>query len=229
MFSKLKRKLNQVLLQTKDIHAAALLHQLTAQGNYFPLTGSSLNMHSMATVVNDIIINRRQSVIEFGAGFSTLCLARLVRDFGISTTIVSIDDNQQWTQLMQERLADEDLQDRVVFVYAPLTECEHSKNRLKWYDMAEINRQTESIPEYDVVLVDGPMAWDKPRALSRYPAVPFVRSKLADQYAVYLDDVHRKGEQEIASLWQAELGATKTKVNSNFVMFHEGDFFNPVV
>lgn len=110
-----------------------------------------------------------------------------------------------------------------------MAECEYAKNHLKWYDQETIESQTKSFPEFDLVLVDGPMAWDKPRSLSRYPALPFVRPKLAERFSVFLDDTHRSGEQQIADWWQNELLAKKTKVNSNFTMLCKGDFFNPVV
>ncbi len=130
---------------------------------------------------------------------------------------------------MKERLADEGLEDRVTFVYAPLTECKHAKNGLKWYDEDAINAQTSSVSHFDMVLVDGPMAFRKSISLSRYPAVPYLLPRLADQYAVFLDDSNRSGEKQIAQWWKAELDAKETAVNSNFVMLSKGDSFNPVI
>ena len=224
-----RRYIERQKLKLDDVHAGILLNRTLSQGKYFPTTGSSLNLHSVATVVNDVIVNRRQCVIEFGAGLSTLCFARLVRDFDLNTKIVSVDDNEAWLQIMKERLVDEGLQDRVNLVFAPLASCEHAKNSLLWYDQAAINSATESLQSFDVVLVDGPMAYDRPRALSRYPAVPFLAPRLSPGYAIFLDDMHRDGEKEIAKSWQSELGAKRTVVNSNFVMLSKGNFFNPVV
>ena len=226
---RLRSYLKRQQLKLDDIHAGVLLNSVLSQGKYFPTTGSSINLHSVATVVNDVIINGRQSVIEFGAGLSTLCLARVVRDFDLDTTIVSVDDNEAWLDLMSQRLKDEGLEERVSFVFATLKECEHAKNNLKWYDQAAISSATDSISTFDVVLVDGPMAWDRTRQLSRYPAVPFIMPKLSQSYAVYLDDLHRNGEQKILKWWETELGASCVKVNSQFSMLSKGDSFNPVV
>ena len=228
-YKKIRKFIDRQRLKHDDVHAGILLDSILSQGKYFPTTGSSLNLHSLAAVLNDIIINRRESIIEFGAGLSTLCFARLVRDLDLPTTIVAVDDNEQWLQLMKERLADEGLENKVVFIYAPLAKCQYAKNGLDWYNEASIESATELIPSFDVVLVDGPMAWNKPRALSRYPAVPFVKSRLAESYAIFLDDTHRDGERKIASWWETELGAKRMKVNSNFVMLSKGNYFNPIV
>ena len=228
-YHRIRNYVERQKLKQNDIHAGILLDNILSQGKYFPAAGSAINLHSIAAVVNDVIINRRESVIEFGAGLSTLCFARMVRDFDLSTTIVAVEDNEQWLQLMRERLAAEGLEDKVLFAHAPLSKCLHAKNGLDWYDTASIESATQSIPFFDSVLVDGPMAWDKPRALSRYPAVPFIKPKLGKSYAIFLDDTHRDGERQIADWWANELGAKKTKVNSNFLMLNKGEYFNPII
>ena len=57
--------------------------------------------------------------------------------------------------------------------------------------------------EFDLLIVDGPPG-STPQ--SRYPAIPYFRESLADDYAVILDDANRPEEQEILKRWQAELG-----------------------
>ena len=58
----------------------------------------------------------------------------------------------------------------------------------------------------DLLVVDGPQAGRKDLRHARYPAVPFFRSRLASDYAVILDDIDRRGEQEVAVRWERELG-----------------------
>jgi hypothetical protein len=226
---RLRRYLRRQKLKLEDIHAGVLLNSILSQGKYFPTTGSSINLHSIATVVNDVIINRRQSIVEFGAGLSTLCFARVARDFDLNISIVSVDDNEAWLELMKQRLREENLEDRVTFVLAPLTDCPQAKDGLQWYDQQAILQIIQSVPAVDVLLVDGPMAYDRARELSRYPAVPFIKPYLSDCYSIFLDDLHRNGEQQIARWWELELDAKITKVNSQFWLLGNGDSFNPVV
>ncbi len=221
--------LKRQTLKLDDIHAGILLDNILSQGQYFPTTASSINLHSVATIINDVIINRRQSIVEFGAGLSTLCLARVVRDLKLSTSIVSVDDNEAWLSLMKQHLQAEGLEDFVTFVFAPLTDCKEAKEGLKWYDQQPVITAVKSKSAVDVVIVDGPMAYDKARSLSRYPAALIVKPYLANNYSIFLDDLHRDGEKLIAKSWEKELNAKIKKVNSQFWMLSKGDSFNPVV
>ena len=52
---------------------------------------------------------------------------------------------------------------------------------------------------FDLVVVDGP--YGKTTPFARYSALPFLKNKLADNFAVFLDDSSRIEEREIANEW----------------------------
>jgi hypothetical protein len=43
------------------------------------------------------------------------------------------------------------------------------------------------------------------RRNARYPALPFFRPRMADRCTVLLDDISRRGEQEVVDRWEQEL------------------------
>ncbi len=229
-FGKLKSfTRNQRLLQ-KDIYSNQLMINLASMGKYFPVTGSSLNMHSLATILNDVVVNQRKQIVEFGAGLSTLYFARLIHSLNLETRLISVDDNQGWLDLMKHRLEDENLSEYVQFVFGPLKPCTHAKNKLHWYDENAVTEALSNCPrKLDSVLVDGPMAYEKSKGLARYPALPVVSPYLDEKCAIFLDDMHREGEQTICKEWSKQHQIEFRKVNPVFSLGQRGQGYNPVV
>jgi hypothetical protein len=62
-----------------DLLAMSLMHNLIHSGKYLPFTQFSLSPYALATVMNDVVVNRRQRILEFGTGISTILTARLIR------------------------------------------------------------------------------------------------------------------------------------------------------
>ena len=50
-----------------------------------------------------------------------------------------------------------------------------------------------------MLVIDGPSGFIQP--LSRYPALPMLYDRLAQDAVIYLDDAARPDEREIATLW----------------------------
>ena len=57
--------------------------------------------------------------------------------------------------------------------------------------------------------------------MARYPAVPFISSKLEQNFSIYLDDANREGEQNIIKIWEAEYGI-KFNVTGGVLAYHYG-------
>src|SRR5690606_38250097 len=60
----------------EDVHALIVLQPLLVGHPVLPLTGSALRPHCLTHLINDILINRRRRILEFGTGLSTILLAR---------------------------------------------------------------------------------------------------------------------------------------------------------
>lgn len=93
---------------------------------------------------------------------------------------------------------------------ADLPEKYAKQSNSKWYDTETILSAMPRDEKIDLVIVDGPFRFVSPFA--RYPAIPFIQEfGLSENYAVFLDDTHRKEEQEIAAAWGELLQAQVTK------------------
>ena len=60
----------------------------------------------------------------------------------------------------------------------------------------------------DLLVVDGPPAFAAGHGMSRYPALPVLRERLASGATVVLDDIERPGEQEVVERREREFGLT---------------------
>jgi len=104
----------------KDIHAYLLIQDLVRFPEYFEITNSSLRFHTLAVILNDIIINKRHQIIEFGSGISTLAIANLIKKNNLECSFFSVEDNEEWFQYLKSFLSRNDLQKYVNIIYAPL-------------------------------------------------------------------------------------------------------------
>ena len=74
---------------------------------------------------------------------------------------------------------------------------------LQWY----AQRALRSLPRrIDLLLVDGPPAFEPEIELSRYPALPALAERLAPDATVVLDDIDRRGELRTLEAWERDHG-----------------------
>lgn len=211
-----------------DCLASQSVRVLDPPGIYLPFTSSALNFHSLATVLNDININGRGHLVEFGSGVSTIYIARNAKRRKRDFRLTSVESDEAWIAILRDVLEEEDCQSCVQFVYAPLSPCASALSGLNWYNEPTVRDALKSAPPIDSVLVDGPMAHERKNSLSRYPAIPVIQEYLAKNNVVFLDDVHRQGEFHISMRWARNHGFTFSKVNPQFSMAFNGKGFNPI-
>ena len=146
---------------------------------------------------------RPRLVVECGSGSSTLVIARCLRALG--GRIITLEHNPEYARRTSEMLRHNGLDDLAKVVTAPLAPVEVEGKAVPWYG-----------PEYepfldqpiDVLLIDGPPKATAPRA--RHPAVPLLKSHLAAECWILMDDGDRPDERAIAHAWSRDLGATLT-------------------
>jgi hypothetical protein len=204
-----------------DQLALSLMHNLVHSGKYLPFTQYSLSPYALATVINDIILNRRRRLLEFGAGISTILAARLIRQNGLDATITSVEHDGNWLRLVRDALAEEDLLEYVTFVEAPLAQKFCFGHNLPWYDTDVLDAGLQG--KYDLVLVDGPPTLHK---LNRYPALPYLHKRLSDRFSFYLDDAGRDGEQGGLRRWESEYGIPFTVIEHTIALGSKGSLFS---
>lgn len=208
-----------------DIYATSLLNNLLSEGDYIPITSSSLNPYSLAVILNDIIVNQRKNILECGGGISTVLIARLFKRNNISGQLCTIEEDAQWLSIIQKILEKENLQEYVKFVHAPLEQSNLGLKNTKWYSQKVLDDELKNIEKLDMVIVDGPSAWRKEIELARYPALPYLIGKMNDNFSFYLDDVNRTGEKTILSLWQEKYQLTFSYITDNFAVTKKGQYY----
>lgn len=209
-----------------DVLALQLMQGLLDKGCQLPVSSSSLKLHSIALIVNDIILNNRRKIVEFGSGISTVIFCRLFHRNNIKAHLYTVEENLEWITALQNILKQEDLLRYVTFIYAPL---ETSANTLKgtpWFSVARLDEVMSQLSGVDLALVDGPSAWKKEIALSRYPAMAYLYEKLANNYSFYLDDTDREGEQLIIKLWEDKWGLRFEPMSYSLAVAQKGRALN---
>lgn len=201
---------------SRSAHDAVAMQVLAPlSSTYLPWSTPALRPSGLVKVLNEILINRRHCIVECGGGLSTLYIARLMQQRG-SGHLYTLEHDLEWLELLKALLQEQGLSDYVTVIPAPLAPCDLALENNLWYDLTAFRSQftTSTI---DLLLVDGPPAYDRPRRLSRYPALPALRDLFAPDFAVFLDDINRSGEAEIIIKWAAEFNLTFEQY------FYDGD------
>ena len=192
-------------LDRRDIIAMQALAPLSS--TYLPWSQSAMRPSSVAAVLNEIVIHQRRTIVELGSGVSSCYIARLLRNR--DGHLWTVEHDEKWADLVEQLLAAEGLSDRVTVVraaLAPLAAAWPDEDS-SWYER-EILRDSFADLSIDLLVVDGPPAYQVGKGHSRYPAALFFAPMLADDYAVILDDAHRPGEQDILDRWEEQLDIT---------------------
>ena len=150
-----------------------------------------------------IMESRPRLVLECGSGSSTVVIARALRILG--GRIISLEDDPVYARRTAEMLGLADLNGLATVVTAPIVLRDIGGHSAPWYAPAYEPLLNGPI---DVMLVDGPQKTIGPRA--RYPAVPLLKSQLAAECWILMDDGDRPDERAIAHAWSEELGAKLT-------------------
>ncbi len=202
-----QRVLNRYLLDgtrdRKDILAMQVLMPLSSR--YLPWSQAAMRPSALVAVLNDIIINSRTHIVECGGGISSFYIARILKERG--GHLYTIEHDPEWATVLNKALEAEQLHDYASVVVAPLTKTKLSLNGAPWYNEEKLNHLTTE-RQIDLLIVDGPPAYTRELRHARYPALPFFKDSLANNYAVVLDDINRQGEQEILQKWEEMLGVT---------------------
>ncbi len=170
---------------------------------YVPWSTTAMRPSAVAAVLNEVVIAGRQRVVELGGGVSTFYLGRLLKQTG--GHLWTVEHDEHWVRLLACGLAAEHLDEVVTVVPAPLAPTSHpvDGDGGLWYDE---RRLAKAVPRdgVELLLVDGPPAYRSAVRHGRYPALPYFATALAPGCAIVLDDLGRRGEQEILQRWEGE-------------------------
>jgi len=180
----------------EDLHAWQILRPLLDEGGYLPWSTGSMRPAGLVVVCNEIVHGRRTRIVECGSGVSTVVLGRLLRHgAGGGASVVSLEHDERWATLITDLLQRESLDKFVRVVHAPL------EGDPPWYARSTM---AEMPDEIDLLVVDGPPAYDPGHGHRRAPALAAFDARLTETATVVLDDINRPGEREVLARWEAE-------------------------
>ncbi|NIK92528.1 class I SAM-dependent methyltransferase [Mangrovimonas sp. CR14] len=214
--------------KSDDIYSMAVLQSLLIGYPYIPFNGGALRPFCITYILNEIVINQRQRVLEFGSGISTILMARLIKKNKLDAKIISIEHNEAWAETLKEYLDNEDLLKFVTIIRVDLKDVTTSKGTVNWYDF---NVLTFALKEkkFDLVIIDGPPANTSKLQYSRFPALEKLEDILTSDFCIVLDDVNRKGEQALVEFYkQKNRNVTYKIVSETLGVFRNRDKFSPI-
>ena len=193
--------LNHIYGTINDIIAMEYLRPLNTR--YLPWTKSTIRPSAVVKILNDITINNRECIVECGGGNSTFFIARHLAN--TKGHLYTIEHDLNWLNILRKMIKKEKLESVVTLIHAPLEDNDNAIKGNKWYSVENIEEALGG-EKIDLLIVDGPPAYQKEMEYSRYPAVPSLKKYLNNDYAIFLDDITRNGEKKIADMWATELG-----------------------
>ncbi|MCI5196632.1 MAG: hypothetical protein D3919_10485 [Candidatus Electrothrix sp. AW5] len=208
----LKNKVRKLLASKNKkniLDIIALSHLDPMVTMYLPWTSSSLRPSALVKILNDIIVNKKKNIIEFGSGISTIYIASLIRNIDIDNKIIfySVDHNENWINILKNILSKLNLSGNVKFVCASLEGTNLALENTDWYSEKILNKQKFK-GDFDLILIDGPLAYTKELELSRYPAIPYLHNNrlISNNVSIYFDDIDRAGEEKIVKILEEKYG-----------------------
>lgn len=157
----------------------------------------------LLTVVREARARGAAHIVECGCGLSTVALARLTARIGGS--LIALEHDAEWAERVRADIVADGLDAHARVVHAPLAAHPLALSGGGWYEAGAVAGALDG-ERIDVLLVDGPPAYEPSDALARYPALPALRAGLAAGTAVILDDAARPGERRVLDRWAAETG-----------------------
>lgn len=163
----------------------------------------ALDAQTLNFLEREIARLRPQTIWEFGAGLSTLCLARYLFELwgdADRPRVFSVEQNAWQVEKSQTQLVVYGLENSVRILHAPLKQQTVEGFETECYDLPD-TRLTEFLGNTrpDIILIDGPSG-DGP---VRFGTLPLLRAYAAPKAEFYLDDAFRPEELEVAERWSA--------------------------
>ncbi len=180
----------------QQIQALIGMHQRHAFREPLPLLGGfTADPVFLVRVEMLMRAKRPASVVEFGAGVSTVFWPYVLREWG--GALRAFDHEEVYGSITRGRLAQHGWPADLLRI-APLGAVQVHGQTRKWYAISP-----GDLPDrIDFLIVDGPPEQSTP--LARYPALPVLRDRLAPGAVIILDDADRPDERAMVRLWLKE-------------------------
>lgn len=157
------------------------LAYLGVRDRFYPLNAAA-NYSFMYIVIRACIDFEIRSVLELGAGQSTLLLNDLRKVGAIKGDVITLEHDARWVDSISPKVCHHIIRSDLV----PKT-C--GGISFQGYDFSVLGTH-----HFDLVLIDGPPAWPSQNRFSRVGAEELVRNLDPLGFIIVIDDAGREGE-----------------------------------
>jgi predicted O-methyltransferase YrrM len=172
---------------------------LSALDFNFPvvLGGPSIDGQHARTLFHILVSNKPKYIIELGSGSSTMLIAKILKKMGhVPSLHISVDHEEKYLNITKEIAKLNSLDDQIQFEHCPLVKIDGYEN--KWYSNISDLAKGKM---FDLVIVDGPPAYETGMGSAREPALDVLASHISNGGVLILDDANRPGELAVADAW----------------------------
>ena len=179
-----------------EIQTAGAIAQLQFRFPVF-LGGPSIDAHHARQLLFVLEELKPRVILELGSGTSTVIVARALQTLGYPPEMhIAVDHDARYLSNTIQLARVNGVEPFVRFEHCPLAPV--PGYALPWYSNVP---ETIGRAQIDLVIVDGPPAYEPGKEKSREPALPVSRRFLSERAVVILDDANREGESEILDRW----------------------------
>ena len=201
------------------------IFELLKEEDCLLINAFSMTWYALSFLSEEIRVNNRMKIIEFGSGISTIVMAREIERHNLNAKITSVEHDTFYFNRLKTFIRSEKLDHIINLVQVPLEPDTRLGGNNKWYDAAILNGFLGNVSNYDMVVIDGPPAYKEDFSLSRYGGIPFIFPRLADGYSIFLDDANRSGEKKVLEFWKKEFNLDFT-IHNFLAVNRTGQYVN---
>jgi predicted O-methyltransferase YrrM len=174
---------------------SGLERKLRMEGPLPRMRGWAASPDFLLVVADEIERRKPDTVVECSSGTSTVVCARMLQLTG-KGHVYSLEHDIRYASATREMLKTYRLSEWATVLDATLTVA-HTPT--PWYADDVIQRDVHNI---DMLVIDGPPEATAP--LARYPALPRLAPRMANDAIVIIDDATRNDEQQMLKRWLVE-------------------------
>ena len=144
-------------------------------------------------IKEQVLKNKPQTIVECSSGLTTLTLARCCQLNG-KGKVYSLENGEEYAEQSRDNLTAFKLDKQAQVIHAPLVPVSIGSNHYDWYSL-------NNLPDLpiEMLVIDGPPGFIQKH--SRFPAIPKLFERLANNAVVFLDDAGRDEEKELVAMW----------------------------
>ena len=137
-----------------------------------------------------------ETIVECSSGLSSLVLARCCQ-INKKGKVFSLENGEEFARASRGHINRYQLDEYAQIIHAPLINHSINGRDFQWYDISQLPDAS-----INMLVIDGPPGFIQTH--SRYPALPLLQQKMANDCVIFMDDAARDDEKEIVDKWLAE-------------------------